>query len=281
MIYALNGRKKMVWSFALLLAILGMHTVQAEDAIENKPTAISTDELVKPPAVNVPALEPATTAALPNGLITSNWADFFNVTRLQERTTAQGRRSFTQATFIRFPSKIYIAQVFETTERFGRDPNIDYLEINVGGPAFSDPHLGKLFGWVCREQTGTGISDIVSCGLQYNLSDHNEFADFRKKHKLTSFVQVFAAKNNDALGKQDIVHYYSFSIYKDLYVRGYNNWYHYPDGKNYVRALQDFILPVNRSFDVYVRHTYQNRSDVQYGIKGSEEAVGIRYNFSF
>lgn len=266
---------------ACLLLVLASFTlnVHADDAAALADASAKVTDVKETPAVQATEAEKG---QAPNGLITSNWSDFFNITRLQARTTADGRRSYTQATFVRFPSKIYIAQVYEFTEKYANDPRINYLEVNVGGPASPDEYIGKLFGWVCREQHGTGMSDVVSCGLQYNISDHNEFAEFRKKHKLTSFIQYFPIKNNDVLGKQDIVHYYSFSIYKSFYVRGYNNWYHYSNGqKDYLRALQDFILPVNKSFDAFVRHTYQNRDDIQYGKKGSEFSAGVRFNISF
>lgn len=228
-----------------------------------------------------PTGSPPTTPLKVDGLITSNWDDFFNITRLQFRSTPEGKRSYTQATFIRFPSKIYLAQVYEETEAYRQDPYLRYFELNVGGPLAGEETFEKLFGWVCRGQAGTQMPDIMSCGLQYNLSEHESFKPMVKAHKITSFLQIFPLKNHDNLGRTDLVHYYSFSIYKGLYIRGYNNWFHYSDQKDYIRLMQDFIYPITPKFDVYLRQTYQNRSDVQFGREGSEIALGVRYNFSF
>lgn len=242
-------------------------------------------QLSAPPTGPVPAASQAAPAEQakkqPNGIITSNWGDFFNITRLQARVTPDGRQSFTQATFLRFPSKVFVAQVYEHTPSFDKDPAVSYFEVNVGGPAHPDPYIGKLLGWVCRDQAGTGITNIVSCGGQYNLSEHQEMADFNKRNKFTSFIQFFPLRSNHELGSMDIVHYYSFSIYKSFYVRGYNNWFRDVNGRDYYRALQDFILPLDKSFDLFMRHTWQNRTDVQYGKKGSEAALGVRVNLSF
>lgn len=216
-----------------------------------------------------------------SGLITSNWDNFFNITRLQFRSTPEGKRSYTQATFLRFPSKVYIAQVYEETEAHNQDPHLRYFELNLGGPLAGEDTFEKLFGWVCRGQTGTQTPNILSCGLQYNLSEHEGLRSTVKTHKITSFLQIFPLKSHDNLGSIDLVHYYSFAIYKGLYIRGYNNWYHYQDQKDYFRLTQDFIYPINPKFDAYLRQTYQNRSDVQFGQKGSEIALGFRYNFSF
>ncbi|MEO5379081.1 MAG: hypothetical protein H7832_15070 [Magnetococcus sp. DMHC-6] len=251
------------------------------DILENKSAPIPTI-LATPPKDSSFTRDPHPVQPVSGGskgLITSNWDEFFNISRLQIRTNGDGKTSYTQSTFIRFPFKIFLAQVYEHTTSYDGDPHFNYFELNVGSPITDDKYYGKLFGWVCRDQEGTGFSSIVSCGMQYNFSDHKQLDDFRKDFKLTSFVQIFPIKNNDKLGNIDIVHYYSFKIYDEFYVRGYNNWFQYDHDKDYWRFMQDFIQPLNSNFDLYLRHTWQNRKDIQFGHEGSDLAVGIRFNF--
>lgn len=215
-----------------------------------------------------------------NGIITSNWGDYFNITRLQERTSTEGRTSLMQSTFVRFPSKLFLLESYEHTFRYKKDPNISFLEIFFGGTIEFYKMNPKLFGWVSRLQSGTQMVPQYSIGVQYNLSDHLFLTDIRKKFPFTMFIQYFPLKNDDKLGRYDIVHYYSFPVYKKFYLRGNTRFLYYKSKKNYYQAFQDLILPVNSHFDIYARHSYQNMRDVQFGEEGSEWAAGVRLNFS-
>ncbi len=215
-----------------------------------------------------------------NGLITSNWEDYFNITRLQTRLSDNGRKSFNQSTFIRFPSKLFIVESFDHTEKFKDDPDVNFLEIIIGGPikTFENP---ELLGWVVRAQASTGINPEYSLGLQYNIDKHSSIKNILKEKKITTFLQLFPIRSNTALGKYDLLHYYSLPIYSAFYVRGYNRWFHFENKRDYVLLFQDFILPINSKIDSYIRHTYQNRNDFQYGEKGSDLSLGFRLNYSF
>lgn len=215
-----------------------------------------------------------------NGLITSNWTNFFNVTRLQFRVTPQGRQTYVHAMFVRFPYKLFLAEGLEYTPPFRSDPEILFLETYGGGPVVVSKANPKLFGWVTRLQSGTEMAPQYSAGAQYNLSDQDFFKGFFPSHKVTTFVQVFPVKNDSVLGNFDVLHYFSFSIYKKFYVRGFNRWFEYYGKKDYLLFIEDFILPVNPKFDLYARQTYQNRNDIQYGRKGSEWSFGMRLNLS-
>lgn len=215
-----------------------------------------------------------------DGIIKSNWGSFFNITRLQTRITPDGRTTLVHAMFLRFPNKMFLTEGTENTLPYKNDPRIISTEIYIGGPVVLYKQNKKLFGWVTRLQAATEMKPQYSLGAQYNISDHESFKWIRDKSNFTTFLQVFPIKNDNVLGYYDILHYYSFTIYKKFYVRGYNRISVYHDKENYVLAFQDFILPVASFFDVYARQTYQNRNDVQYGEKGSEWAFGCRLNIS-
>lgn len=216
-----------------------------------------------------------------NGIITSNWGDFFNVTRLQARITPGGRKSFVQAMFLRFPNKIFITESLENTLPYKSDPNILQTEIYLGGPLYMFQNNQKLFGWVTRLQAANEISPQYSLGFQYNISDHDVFEVLRKRCNFTTFFQIFPIKNDVILGNYDLLNYYCFTLYKNLYMRGYNRFFIYYGQEAYIWLLQDFILPINPLFDVYLRQSYQNRNNIQYGDKGCEFSLGCRLNFSF
>jgi len=215
-----------------------------------------------------------------SGLIKSNWGQYFNITRLQARTTPGGRTSFLQATFIRFPAKLFLAQSFEYTKPFGNDPAFTFSEVYGGGPVVVYPSNPKLYGWVARLQSGSELKPQYSFGGQYNIGDHIFLEPLKKKRDLTMFIQVFPLKNDYVLGSYDILHYYSLTLYKKLYVRGYNRIFVYYGEEDYLLSLQDIVYPFHQYLDGYTRHTYQNRSDIQYGREGSEWSFGVRINIS-
>lgn len=222
------------------------------------------------------------TKEMPVGTITSSREKFFNISRLQARVTPDGRWSFFQGTFVRFPCELFIAESMEFTKKFQGDPDIFYSEINVGGPLAFNPANPKLFGWVTRIQISNLMIPQYSLGLQYNFSDHAFLDNLRKRLKLTMFVQAFPVKSKHTLGDVDILHYFSISVYKSLYVRGTNRFFfYYGKEKNYVQSFQNLILPLHRTVDLFVRHSYQNRNDLQFGQKGSEFSMGVRFNIKF
>ncbi len=232
------------------------------------------------PAVQSPSEASKPEERKANGLIISNWGNFFNVARLQARVTPEGKQTYVHAMFVRFPYKLFLAEGLEYTRHFKDDPKILFAEVYGGGPVVIYKENPKLFCWVARLQAGTEIDPQYSLGAQYNLSDHDFFKGVLPSRKLTTFIQIFPVKNSNLLGDYDVLHYFSFSIYKNVYVRGFNRWFVYNGERDYLLFLQDFILPVNPKFDVYARHTYQNRNNVQYGRNGSELAFGIRLNIS-
>ncbi len=218
-----------------------------------------------------------------DGLITSNWGDYFNITRLQTRTSDNGRQSINQSTFIRLPSKIFIAESFDHTESYKDNPSINFFEMFLGGPIGLAIN-NKALEWVTRVQAvhaGVNIKPEYSAGLQYNIDKLDLLESFFKERKITTFVQIFPVRSNDELGKYDVLHYFSVPIYKKFYVRGYNRWFHFDNRKDYFLSFQDFILPINSKFDTYIRHTYQSRNDFMYGVRGSDMSFGIRMNHSF
>jgi hypothetical protein len=222
------------------------------------------------------------TKETPVGIITSSREKFFNISRLQARVTPDGRWSFFQGTFVRFPGEFFIAESLEFTKKFQGDPDILYSEINIGGPLVFYPENPKLFGWVTRIQISNLMTPQYSLGLQYNISNHAFLDNLRKRLKLTMFVQAFPVKSKHTLGDVDILHYFSISVYKSLYVRGTNRFFfYYGKEKNYVQSFQDLILPLHSTVDLFVRHSYQNRNDLQFGQKGSEFSMGVRFNIMF
>lgn len=215
------------------------------------------------------------------GLITDNHSKHFNISRLQLRATDEGSINFTQSIFYRFPNKMFLAQAYEYRQHVNDDPDFNYFVWNFGGPMpLGSWSSDNLYGWVVRGQYATQTDDAYSIGLQYNFSDLKALQPLKQHYKLTSFLQVFPYKSNNAQGNWDVLLYYSFKLYKKLYLRGNTNFIKFDD-KNYIRSFQDIIYPIGPDFDIYVRLDYQNRNDVQFGELGTQYSLGIRYNFSF
>ncbi|OAD23929.1 secreted protein [Candidatus Thiomargarita nelsonii] len=211
----------------------------------------------------------------------SKKSSIFNINRLQARYTENNALSFTQSVFIRSSvSQLFLLEVFEHTEAYDDKEAFNLLEINTGGALFDDNQPYRI-GWVARAQNASHSSTVYSLGMQFNLSNLESIKNLARKYKLNTFVQVFPFKNNDSFGDYDLLHYYSLRLYGKLSVRGTNAWYHFNNEKNYVRALADFIYPLNRHFDVYTRYVYQNRDEVRAGELGSEWSIGFRYNFKW
>jgi hypothetical protein len=215
----------------------------------------------------------------PNYAYSSNKNSIFNINRLQARYTENNALSFTQSVFMRSSaSQLFLLEVFEHTEAYDNKEAFNMLEINTGGALFYDKQPYRI-GWVARSQNASNSSTVYSLGMQFNLSNLEPIKNFARQQKFNTFVQVFPFKNNDSFGNYDFLHYYSLKLYGKLSVRGINTWYHFNNENNYIRALADFIYPLNRHFDVYTRYVYQNRDDVRSGELGFEWSIGFRYNF--
>lgn len=208
---------------------------------------------------------------------TTNKSSVFNISRLQARYSGNEYLSFTQSTFFRWPSQMFFLEVFDYVEDSDVQPEYWQMEINVGGPFRREADPYKI-GWVGRG-VKSDDAEVYSAGVQVNLTNFGLFRETAGRNKLNLFFQVFPVKSNDSLGKEDILFYYQSKLFGPVSMRGTTNWVHYPDAKDYVRAFADFIYPLHKSADVYVRYVYQNRKDISWGAKGSEWFLGFRYNF--
>lgn len=211
------------------------------------------------------------------GLIVDNRKQNFNISRLQVRATDDGTLGFTQSTFYRFTNGMYLAEAYDYREGDEGDPDFKNLAVNVGGPLTQD----QVWEGVVRAQYATQADDVYSVGIQANLTRLDALKYAKERFKLTTFVQLFTLRSNDSQGDWDVLWYYSFPLYKKLYLRGVTSFIKFDDEKDYVRSYQDIIYPLRPDLDVYVRADYQNRDDVQFGKIGTQYALGVRYNFSF
>lgn len=219
----------------------------------------------------------------PTSQAESHPADIFNIQRLQPRTSPEMPEGITFSSFVEFPSKLFILTVFEHEQwNDKRTNNTDRLEVNVGRPInLPEAGLDSMFGWVIRWRYFAGELTTLSGGLQFNITDLPQIILWAKAHKVTSFLQLFAVSNNDALGDWDLLHYYTFPIYKSLYIRGYNLYTSFAGREDYLHLWHDLILPLGQHFDFYVRNSCRNRDDEIFGPGGCHSSLGVRINFSF
>lgn len=216
------------------------------------------------------------------GLITSNWSDFFNISRIQARYSAQGTIALAQSVFIRFPGKILFLETYDFEDRADDRGHAERFEINIGSPLPAVPEqYQKVFNLVGRFQKFTGVRPVFNFGGQVNISNLPNIESFAKKHKITTFIQLFPIYTNNDIGTFELLHYYSFPVYKKLYARGYNQLIDRKNKAHLVNMWGDIIYPLYKHFDIYYRLNYLNHDDEAYGQSGFENWLGVRVNFSF
>lgn len=209
----------------------------------------------------------------------------FNINRFQYRLSFNGESVFAQSTFVLFPNKFFIVELTELITPIEENNLVNfeniYHETNIGRPFLPEYDWGRTLGWVGRIQASNKGKTFLSLGTQFNISDIPGFDEYSGKLRWKSFVQIFFLKNTKDAGEFDLFHYYQFPLLiEKLEVRGVNAYYYINDEKDFFYLMQDLIYSISKTWDIYFRHSYQNREGFQHRSDGSQFGIGIRYNFS-
>jgi hypothetical protein len=219
-------------------------------------------------------------------LPSSSNAKVFNINRLQYRPSINGESAFSQSVFVLFPNKFFVAEITELItpiedNNFINFENI-YHETNIGRPFFPEHSWGRTLGWIGRIQAANKEKTILSFGTQFTISDIPGLDESSKKCQWKSFIQIFFLKSIRDAGEFDIYHYYQFPfLTRKLEIRGVNAYYSFDDQRDFLYLMQDLIYSISKTWDIYFRHSYQNKEDFQHRSDGSQFGIGTRYNFSF
>lgn len=213
-------------------------------------------------------------------------AKIFNINRFQYRPSINGESAFSQSTYVLFPNKFFIVELTELITPIGDNNLVNfeniYHETNIGRPFFPEHNWGRILGWVGRIQASNKGKTFLSLGTQFNISDIPGFDEYSRKLRWKSFVQIFFLKNTKDAGEFDLYHYYQIPLFiEKLEIRGVNAYYYINDEKDFFYLMQDLIYSISKAWDIYFRHSYQNRENFQHRSDGSQFGIGIRYNFSF
>lgn len=209
----------------------------------------------------------------------------YNIGRLQYISSFNGEGLFSQTMFVAFPNRFFIAERMEFITPIGKNRLINFenffFEANTGRPLFPGSEWGRVPGWVARVQALNDEKTTLSLGLQFNISDIPILIESSKRNRWKSFVQVFFIKNIGDAQDFDVYHWYQFPFFWErTEIRGVNAFYSINGEKDFVYLMQDLIYSFARTWDVYLRHSYQNRDGFQHRSDGSQFGIGIRYNFT-
>ncbi len=203
---------------------------------------------------------------------------FGSVTRFHYKAAIKGESSFTFASYNILPKGFFFLAVYDIFTEKEENNLTDFtnsnLDIYFGRPFSEKSQLGKTFGWVIRYQPLTEPSQTTSCGLQWNIS---KTPGIRQNNDWKSFIQAYI-KEDKGVGTFDFFHWYQFYIIdKKISIRGNNSVYIIPNKEDGIRLVQDLIFHLNDQIDLYLRHFYQNISDIDENRStGSQFLIGIR-----
>jgi hypothetical protein len=207
---------------------------------------------------------------------------FSSVTRLSYRYSVNGgENAVTQGAFILLPQYFNLAELMELSTGIGKSSATDFknFEFGIKLARYLAPYesWGKSLSWVIRYQSATGLSDITSVGLQWNISETRWIVPEPGSAHWKSFLQVFR-KDNGPLGTIDVFNWYQFAILEgnSLYIRGTNEYFFLPDNREYISVMQDIIMPLNEKMELFARHSYQNIDGFVNHSAGSRISLGIR-----
>jgi len=201
-------------------------------------------------------------------------ADSSNISRLQLRSTEVGDTTIAQSTYIQFPNKLFLLELYEYQASTQGLDAVQHLDLNVGGG-------NTVVDWVTRGQKYNDISAVYSAGVQMNITELPALKQLIQTSKLHSFIQAFPLRNNEQLGRFDVLHYYSVPIVSDISIRGYNQYIVRETEPDLFYPWTDIIVAVNRFLDIYSRVSYLSSFDRLYGQKGWRSWLGVRLNYSF
>jgi len=209
-------------------------------------------------------------------------ADPVTIARLQLRYGGDGEDDILGATaslYHKLSNELYFLGIYD---REG-DPDLssaqERTELYVGRPFTWSPEAAR-FGWVLRLQNFSSDELIPAAGLQINLNDFDTLAAPLKRLGLYTFLQAFVKKDEPGWGEGELLHYYAFSLAnKRVQVRGYNVFYLTGGDPVTLHAWSDFIHPLHRHWDVYVRLNYLSRKHHWLGENELTGFLGTRYNF--
>ena len=220
-------------------------------------------------------------AALTFCLIVAEHASALTITRLQYRVSDQDTWSVTESVFHRWDNSFYFLQIYNRDHDIRSDHDNERYEIYLGRPFFVS-NKKQPYGWVSRVQKWSSYAPIPSLGMELNFNQLPGFDELLSKAKARSFLQLHGKFRDDQIGNGEILHYYQVNqlLGSQLYVRGYNI-YHLGErekgGDNY-QIFADWIYPLHKKFDVYLRSGYLRYESPQLGEQGGSTEIGFRYN---
>lgn len=150
-------------------------------------------------------------------------------------------------------------------------------ELNISRPFAPEHEQLNSLGWISRLLVESDMESELGLGLQWQIHKTPGISWLTNKLKIKTFLQVFPLKTTDARGAVDLYFYYEFPLPgKFAYTRGFTRQYfHSNTDRDYQMIAQDIIIPIDKSWDLYLRYSHYN------DLRNSGVAVGIRYLLQF
>lgn len=209
---------------------------------------------------------------------------FKSINRLQYRYSINGESAISQGSFVLLPYEFNIAELSELSTTLGESNKLKFdnfsVDVKLARYLVPSAENGRIFSWVARFQAASKRTDSFSIGLQWNISETPNIKRATEHMPWKSLFQVFV-KENSGDGYIDLFHWYQFPILNNnkLYIRGVNTYFFLPGKEDCINVVQDLIHPLDKRWDVFFRHSYQNIEGFLNHSKGSELSIGLRMIF--
>lgn len=208
-------------------------------------------------------------------------ASALTISRLQYRISDRNTWSITESIFHRWDNGLYFLQIYNRDHDTENDHDNERYEFYLGRPVFIN-NKKQAYGVIGRVQKWSSFEAVPSVGIELNFNHIPVLNDALTKINARSFIQFHHKLKDDLIGTAEILHYYQINslLGSDLYLRGYNI-YHAGDqdlGGDNFQAFADWIYPLHKTFDVYLRTGYLRRESPQLGVQGGSTEIGFRYN---
>lgn len=204
------------------------------------------------------------------------------ISRLQYRMSDQDTWSITESVFHRWDNSLYVLQIYNRDHDTENDHDNERHELYLGRPVFINDQK-QVYGIVGRVQKWSSFEAVPSAGVELNFNQLPVLDDALSHINVRSFIQLHRKFKDNLIGTGEILHYYQVNnlFGSELYLRGYN-MYHTGGrdlGGDNFQAFADWIFPLHKTFDVYLRTSYLRRESPQLGSQGGSTEIGFRYNF--